>query len=71
MTGLIAGGGLTWILRLVSSVLLGQEALGFGDVTLMAMIGSFVGWQPILATLAIIVASLFFYWFYGRIRTNR
>ena len=30
-----------------------------------------MGWQPILATLAIIIASLFFYWFYGRIRTNR
>tara|TARA_R110002095_G_scaffold133223_7_gene115645 strand:+ start:1248 stop:2345 length:1098 start_codon:yes stop_codon:yes gene_type:complete len=51
LAGLIAGGGLTWILRLVSSVLLGQEALGFGDVTLMAMIGSFVGWQPILLIL--------------------
>lgn len=51
LTGLIAGGGLTWILRLVSSVLLGQEALGFGDVTLMAMIGSFLGWQPILLIL--------------------
>ncbi|MFK7778673.1 MAG: A24 family peptidase, partial [Gimesia sp.] len=51
LSGLIVGGGLTWILRVVSSVLLGQEALGFGDVTLMAMIGSFVGWQPILLIL--------------------
>jgi len=51
LTGLIAGGGLTWILRVASSVLLGQEALGLGDVTLMAMIGSFVGWQPILLIL--------------------
>ncbi|WP_298868953.1 A24 family peptidase [uncultured Gimesia sp.] len=51
LTGLIVGGGLTWILRVVSSVLLGQEALGFGDVTLMAMIGSFVGWQPVLLIL--------------------
>lgn len=51
LTGLILGGGLTWILRFVSSVLLGQEALGLGDVTLMAMIGSFLGWQPILMIL--------------------
>jgi len=51
MAGLLAGGGLTWLLRWVSSVLLGQEALGLGDVTLMAMIGSFVGWQPILLIL--------------------
>ncbi len=51
LMGLIVGGGLTWVLRFVSSVLLGQEALGFGDVTLMAMIGSFIGWQPILLIL--------------------
>jgi len=51
LAGLIAGGGLTWGLRLISSVLLGQEALGFGDVTLMAMVGSFLGWQPILPIL--------------------
>ena len=48
LTGLIAGGGLTWLARLISSLILGQEAMGFGDVTLMAMIGSFVGWQPIV-----------------------
>ena len=51
LTGLIVGGGLTWGLRLVSSVLLGQEALGLGDVTLMAMVGSFLGWQAILPIL--------------------
>lgn len=51
LAGLIAGGGLTWGLRLISSVLLGQEALGLGDVTLMAMVGSFLGWQPILPIL--------------------
>ncbi|MFQ5732665.1 MAG: prepilin peptidase [Planctomycetaceae bacterium] len=53
LAGLAAGAGLTWLLRLVSSLLLGQEALGFGDVTLMAMIGSFTGWQPVLAILVL------------------
>ena len=42
------GGGLTWLVRAVSRLVLGREALGLGDVTLMAMIGSFVGWQPVL-----------------------
>ncbi|WP_228030493.1 prepilin peptidase [Gimesia benthica] len=51
MAGLLAGGGLTWGVRLISSVLLGQEALGLGDVTLMAMVGSFLGWQPIVPIL--------------------
>lgn len=46
--GLAAGGGITWILRAVSSFLLRQQALGLGDVTLMAMIGSFLGWQPVV-----------------------
>ncbi len=48
MAGLLAGGGITWLVRALSSLLLGREALGFGDVTLMAMIGSFVGWQPVI-----------------------
>jgi leader peptidase (prepilin peptidase)/N-methyltransferase len=46
VAGLIVGAGLTWKVRLVSSRLLGRETLGFGDVTFMAMIGSFLGWQP-------------------------
>jgi len=48
LTGLVAGAVLTWLLRKVSSLLMGQEALGFGDVTLMGMIGSFIGWQAIV-----------------------
>ncbi|MED5402048.1 MAG: A24 family peptidase [Planctomycetota bacterium] len=46
--GMACGGGLTWLVRAVSRWVLGREALGLGDVTLMAMIGSFVGWQPVL-----------------------
>ena len=48
LVGMVFGGGLTWSFRIVASRVLGQEALGFGDVTLMGMIGAFVGWQPAL-----------------------
>jgi len=29
--------------------MMGQQAMGFGDVTLMAMVGTFIGWQASLA----------------------
>ncbi len=45
LVGLAASGGLVWIVRLVGSAALGREAMGFGDVTLMMMIGTFLGWQ--------------------------
>ncbi|WP_197444391.1 prepilin peptidase [Maioricimonas rarisocia] len=50
LAGLVAGGGTTWLVRVLTSKLLGKEALGFGDVTLMAMIGAFLGWQAVLVT---------------------
>ncbi|HEX4070960.1 MAG TPA: A24 family peptidase, partial [Planctomycetaceae bacterium] len=43
--GLI-GGGLCAFVRGLSGLILRREALGFGDVTLLAMIGTFIGWQP-------------------------
>ncbi len=43
--GMGLGGGLVWGFRIVACWAMGQEALGFGDVTLMAMIGAFFGWQ--------------------------
>jgi prepilin signal peptidase PulO-like enzyme (type II secretory pathway) len=45
LVGAAAGGGIVWIVRLIGSATLGREAMGFGDVTLMAMVGAFVGWQ--------------------------
>jgi len=46
LIGVAFAGGLIWAVRIVGSLALRQEAMGFGDVTLMAMIGAFVGWQP-------------------------
>jgi prepilin signal peptidase PulO-like enzyme (type II secretory pathway) len=43
------GGGTVWAVRIVAGYAIGQEAMGFGDVTLMAMIGAFVGWQAAIA----------------------
>lgn len=45
LLGMVAGGGLIWAVRVAASWALSREAMGFGDVTLMAMIGTFLGWQ--------------------------
>lgn len=45
LVGLAGAGGFTWLVRVVGSAALGREALGFGDVTLMAMLGPLLGWQ--------------------------
>ncbi len=45
LVGMAAGACIVWAVRLVGQVVLKKEAMGFGDVTLMAMIGAFVGWQ--------------------------
>jgi len=48
LVGIAVGGGIIWLIRLIGGAVLKREAMGFGDVTLMAMIGAFVGWQAVL-----------------------
>jgi len=48
LIGLAFGGSLVWSVRVIAGVVLGKEAMGFGDVTLMSMIGAFLGWQTAL-----------------------
>ncbi len=53
LVGLAVGGGIVWGVRLVAGWAMGVEAMGFGDVTLMGMIGAFLGWQPALLVFVI------------------
>jgi leader peptidase (prepilin peptidase)/N-methyltransferase len=55
LAGIVVGGGLIWAVRIVGQWALRREAMGFGDVILMAMIGSFIGWQ---GTLIVFILSL-------------
>lgn len=68
LAGLLVGGGIVLIVRTLGTWVLKQEAMGLGDVTLMAAIGSFLGWQasimvfflaPVLAL--VFVALRFFF----------
>ncbi len=45
LVGMAVAGGLVWLVRVLGGLMLGKEAMGFGDVTLMGMIGAYVGWQ--------------------------
>lgn len=51
LCGLAVGGGVTWGVRALGSAVFRKEAMGFGDVKLMAMVGAFLGWQSALLTL--------------------
>jgi leader peptidase (prepilin peptidase)/N-methyltransferase len=51
--GAVVGAAASGLLRAIAKLLLGREAMGFGDITLMAMIGSFIGWQPVMFVLLI------------------
>ncbi len=57
LIGLAAGGGTIWLIRVLASAALGEEAMGFGDVLLMMMIGAFIGWQ---ASIVVFFVAPFF-----------
>jgi leader peptidase (prepilin peptidase)/N-methyltransferase len=68
VAGLLIGGAVVWFVRIAGAWVFRREAMGFGDVILMALIGSFLGWQatilvfflaPICALL-IIAATLLY-----------
>jgi leader peptidase (prepilin peptidase)/N-methyltransferase len=54
--GALAGGGLLWLMGFMWEKLRGIEAMGFGDVKMMLMVGAFLGWR--LTFLTILIASL-------------
>jgi prepilin signal peptidase PulO-like enzyme (type II secretory pathway) len=62
LVGMATGMILIWAIRLVAQWVLGIEAMGFGDVTLMGMIGAFLGWQ---AALLVFFIAPFFGLVYG------
>ena len=52
--GLVVGGGVVWLVRVLGTLGFGKEAMGLGDVHLMAAVGAVLG--PVDATVAFFVA---------------
>ena len=50
LLGIVAGGGSIYITGLLGSMAFKKEAMGGGDVKLMAAIGAFLGWEMALLT---------------------
>jgi len=51
--GVLVGGGSLWLLFEIWKWLRGVEALGMGDVKMLAMVGAFLGWEQVIATLVL------------------
>ncbi|MFM9959086.1 MAG: prepilin peptidase [Phycisphaerales bacterium] len=48
--GILIGGGIVWAIRIFGSLAFGKEAMGLGDVHLMAAVGAVLGWiDPLIA----------------------
>lgn len=56
LIGAVFGYGSLWLIRFVASIILGREAMGLGDLDLMALFGLYFGWQSLL--LILLISSL-------------
>lgn len=62
LLGAAVGFGLLWVVAEVGEWMFKQEAMGGGDIKMMAMVGAFLGWQGTLLTvfLGALIGSLIF-----------
>lgn len=51
LLGAVTGFGILWLIGFAGHLVLKEEAMGGGDVKMMAMVGAFVGWQGVLLTI--------------------
>jgi leader peptidase (prepilin peptidase)/N-methyltransferase len=49
--GVLAGGGILFVVSLVYRIVRKQQGLGMGDIKMMAMVGAFLGWRMALLTI--------------------
>ncbi|MDD5558818.1 A24 family peptidase [Candidatus Methylomirabilis sp.] len=57
VTGALVGAGLVYLIAVYAEVAFQQESMGGGDVTLLSMIGAFLGWRLMLVSFGFAVVS--------------
>ena len=53
LIGTLAGAGFLYFVLFYGGVLYGQEAMGEGDLNLIALVGAFLGWQAVVVTILV------------------
>jgi leader peptidase (prepilin peptidase)/N-methyltransferase len=51
--GALAGAGFLYLVLLYGSIAYGQDAMGEGDLNLIAMVGAFLGWKGVVVTILV------------------
>ena len=49
--GMLVGGATIWVIRVVGGLVFRREAMGSGDIHILALIGSFLGWRAAVLTI--------------------
>ncbi len=57
VAGYLVGAGVVWVVRILGTLTFGREAMGLGDVHLLAAIGAVMGWRE--AVLVFFIAPFF------------
>ena len=62
LLGGAVGFGILWAVGFLGTIILKQDAMGGGDIKMMAMVGVFVGWTGVLLTifLGALIGTLIF-----------
>jgi leader peptidase (prepilin peptidase)/N-methyltransferase len=53
LIGTVAGAGFLYLVLFYGGVLYGQEAMGEGDLNLIALVGAFLGWKAVVVTILV------------------
>jgi leader peptidase (prepilin peptidase) / N-methyltransferase len=51
LLGAAVGFGVLWLVGMAGTWVFGEDAMGGGDIKMMAMVGAFVGWHGVLLTI--------------------